>query len=257
MAFSRLCAPRRRISSAGSGSSPNSMRRAAARHLHPGRHDRHLLRRLVREHAQLRLAVGLEAAVTVEVVLGHVQQQRGVGGERLRVLGLEARHLADDRGRLVHLAHQRRERRSDVPGERHRQVRLAPDRSQQLRGRGLAVRARDRHERGSAAAARPARARRAPAAPRSRAATITGASFGTPGLFTTQATRSSSSTPSTPRCASRSPGTSGLPESVPITSPWRASMRAAAIPERASPTTRYGPSGRGGLTGLGSTPGRA
>ena len=30
-----------------------------------------------------------------------------------------------------------------------------------------------------------------------------------------------------------------------------------AIPERASPTTRYGPSGMGGLTGLGSTPGRA
>ena len=35
--------------------------------------------------------------------------------------------------------------------------------------------------------------------PRSRAAAITGASFGTPGLLTTVDTRSSSSTPSTPR----------------------------------------------------------
>ena len=35
--------------------------------------------------------------------------------------------------------------------------------------------------------------------PRSRAAAITGASFGTPGLFTTTAAPSSSSTPSTPR----------------------------------------------------------
>ncbi len=85
--------------------------------------------------------------------------------------------------------------------------------------------------------------------PRSLAATITGASFGTPGLFTTQATRSSSSTPSTPRCASSPSGTSGRPVSVPITRPCASSMRAAATPDRASPTTRNGPAGSGGLKG--------
>ena len=84
--------------------------------------------------------------------------------------------------------------------------------------------------------------------PRSRAAAITGASFGTPGLLTTQATPSSSSTPSTPRCASSPAGTSGRPESVPITRPCASSTRAAAAPDRASPTTRKGPAGSGGLT---------
>jgi hypothetical protein len=92
--------------------------------------------------------------------------------------------------------------------------------------------------------------------PRSRAAAITDASFGTPGLFTTQATPPSSSTPSVPRWASTSSGTSGVPESTATTSPCALSMRTAAVPDRASPTTRYGPSGSGGLT-PGSRPGRA
>ena len=83
--------------------------------------------------------------------------------------------------------------------------------------------------------------------PRSRAAATTGASRGTPGLLTTVPTRSSSSTPVAPRCNS-TPGRSisGRPESTPITSPCAASIRAA--PDRASPTTRYGPGGSGGLT---------
>ena len=83
--------------------------------------------------------------------------------------------------------------------------------------------------------------------PRSRAATITGASFGTPGLLTTHPTPSSSSTPSTPRCASMSAGISGVPESTATTSPCCRSILTAAVPDRASPTTRYGPSGSGGL----------
>ena len=74
--------------------------------------------------------------------------------------------------------------------------------------------------------------------PSSRARAITGASLGTPGLFTTQAARSSRSRPSLSRCASRSAGTSGLPLSTASTSPCAASMRAAATPERASPTIR-------------------
>ena len=81
--------------------------------------------------------------------------------------------------------------------------------------------------------------------PRSRAATITGASFGTPGLFTTQATRSSSSTPSTPRCASMSPGTSGLPESVPITSPCRGEHARGRDPGACEPDDQVRPLGEG------------
>ncbi len=55
--------------------------------------------------------------------------------------------------------------------------------------------------------------------PSSRARAITGASFGTPGLLTTHAARSSSSRPSLSSTASRSPGTSGRPLSTPSTSP--------------------------------------
>jgi hypothetical protein len=36
---------------------------------------------------------------------------------------------------------------------------------------------------------------------------------------------------------------------VPITRPWPSSMRAAATPDRANPTTRNGPAGSGGLKG--------
>ena len=84
--------------------------------------------------------------------------------------------------------------------------------------------------------------------PRARAAWISGASWGTPGLFTTSPARSSKPTPSLSSSASRSSGSSGRPESQASTSPCARSIRAAAIPERASPTTRYGPSGRTGLT---------
>ena len=39
-----------------------------------------------------------------------------------------------------------------------------------------------------------------------------------------------------------SAGTSGVPESTATTSPCGRSIRTAAVPDRASPTTRYGPS---------------
>ncbi len=77
--------------------------------------------------------------------------------------------------------------------------------------------------------------------PRSRAATITGASFGTPGLFTTVCARSSRSSPSERRRTSTPSSASapaGSAKSQPITSPCSRSMSAAATPERASPTTR-------------------
>ena len=115
----------------------------------------------------------------------------------------------------------------------------AVDRAEQLDRRGLAVRAGHGDELVRAAAARRARARRRTSMPRSRAAAITGASRGTPGLFTTVRTRSSSSTPSVPRCdldARRRLGRGR--RRTPITSPCSRSMRAAAAPERARPTTR-------------------
>ena len=79
--------------------------------------------------------------------------------------------------------------------------------------------------------------------PRSRAAAITGASFGTPGLFTTTAAPSSSSTPSTPRWASMSSGTSGVPESTATTSPCSRSMRTAAVPGPRQPHHEVRPVG--------------
>src|SRR5436190_220953 len=88
--------------------------------------------------------------------------------------------------------------------------------------------------------------------PRSRASRITAALSGTPGLLTTQRTRSRSPTPSpsrwisTPR-ASNPSAPFGAPESDPITfSPIARSIRAEAWPERARPATRNGPSGSGG-----------
>src|SRR5262249_16890235 len=86
---------------------------------------------------------------------------------------------------------------------------------------------------------------------------ITGASRGTPGLLTTVRTPSGSAKPSASKKIStptpRSPATpSGCPESTPTTSsPRPASIRATACPERANPTTRHGPSGRGGRAFLG------
>src|SRR5256885_5836454 len=87
--------------------------------------------------------------------------------------------------------------------------------------------------------------------PRSRAAAITGASRGTPGLLTPAPARSSSSSPSAPRRTGK-PGVSisGRPASTPATSSPRAtSARPAASPERASPTTSHGPGGSGGRGG--------
>ena len=92
-----------------------------------------------------------------------------------------------------------------------------------------------------------------------RTAAITGASRGTPGLLTTVRVPSSCANPSVSRktstpAPSRPATPSGCPESTARTvSPRPASNRAAACPERASPTTRNGPRGRGGRTSLAGT----
>src|SRR3954447_7531910 len=99
--------------------------------------------------------------------------------------------------------------------------------------------------------------------PRRRAAATTAASAGTPGDLIIAAVWSSSSTPSVAR---RTPGrsTGGRPASTPIaSSPSARSVLSAETPERARPTTRYGPPGRGGrgvirawgaVRGVGSVP---
>src|SRR4051812_4686958 len=72
--------------------------------------------------------------------------------------------------------------------------------------------------------------------PRSRACAITGASAGTPGDLTTPGACSSSASPSLPSL-----------ESAPSArSPRARRTCSAASPERARPTTRYGPPGSGG-----------
>ena len=85
--------------------------------------------------------------------------------------------------------------------------------------------------------------------PRARAAAISGPRRGTPGLLTTQRpvergiARRDQLDPGGRQLAPRA----GRRRSTPITrSPRAASASAAAVPERASPTTRYGPPGSGG-----------
>ena len=96
----------------------NSTRRAA-----PGtgaeaaRHHRDVVRPLVLEDPQLRVAVGLEAAVAVEVVGLEVEQHGDARTERLDVLELERRELADDPGGRVAGADEADERSADVAGD--------------------------------------------------------------------------------------------------------------------------------------------
>ena len=94
------------------------------------------------EDAQLRVAVGVERPVTVEVVGLEVEQHRDVAGQLVHVLELERRQLADD---PLHRL-ERRQRRADVA--RHRDVasRGTEDRAEQLGRRGLAVRPGDADE---------------------------------------------------------------------------------------------------------------
>ena len=121
--------------------------RSAAGRREPGRHHGERLRRLGGEDPQLRVAVGLEAAVAVEVVGCEVEQHGGVRRELERVLELERRGLEHDHGRVVERAGQRRQRRADVPRHGDGHARLAVDLADQLRRRRLPVRTGDRDHR--------------------------------------------------------------------------------------------------------------
>src|SRR5262249_58028833 len=89
------------------------------------------------EDAQLRVAIGLERAVAVEVVGLEVEEHRDVTYERLDILELERRELAND---PVHAA-DGGERRADVPGNGDVATRRPEDRAEQLGRPRLAVRA--------------------------------------------------------------------------------------------------------------------
>ena len=234
--------------------------RAAEAHVRARRLTANPMRRqvvlgLVREDAQLGVAVGLEACrggrggprVTFS-------SSAHVGRERRRVLELEARRLADHRR-----APGRCSPTSDasgvptLPATATGTPACASDRAEQLDRGGLAVGAGDRDERGSAAAARPARARRAPAgrarAPRRSRAPRSARPGSSPRSPRALEQVEPVARRGAPRAVAR--GTVGLGRSR-RRSPRRASrsMRAAATPERASPTTRYGPREGAAAAGL-------
>ena len=89
------------------------------------RRDRHVVVALVDEHAQLGRDVVLVAGVPVEVVGAQVQQDRGLGRERQRVLELKRGRLTDHRDVRREASDQRRCRRPHVARDRDRPARLA------------------------------------------------------------------------------------------------------------------------------------
>ncbi len=150
--------------------------------------------------------------------------------------------------------------RADVPGDGDAALPPPARRGRATRRRSSCRSCRSPRRSGSEASASPVRAPRSRSFPLPGRLATTAASCGTPGLLITAFTRSRSSVPSpsrlssTPRSASLL-ASGGFPESVPYTRSPRASRAsAAAIPERASPTTRKGPSGSGGRSVGGDMP---
>ena len=94
------------------------MRRARPRNgPEPPRHDRVVARGLVLEDAQLRVGIGLERAVAVEMIRLEIEQHRDAAVERADVLELERRELADDPRVVGHVADETREWAADVAGD--------------------------------------------------------------------------------------------------------------------------------------------
>ena len=187
------------------------------------RHHGDVVRGLVLEDPQLRVAVPLEASVPVEVIGLEVQENRDPGPKGLDVLELEARQLADDALGLPHLAFELAQRPPDVSGRRR-----AEDRPQQLRGGRLPVRAGDADD-------RPLQVARGELdlAPHRDAALAClddeRVSPGTPGLLT------STSTPSSNASSVSFPS---VRSAATTSTPFASSSAFAAWPERARPSTR-------------------
>ena len=135
-AFSRLWRP----GMSGSAGSASSAENSIPSMPEAARHD---LRARALEDAELRVAVGLEGAVPVEVVGLEVEEDGDVAGERVDVLELEARELADDPGVRRRDLRRRRQRPADVAGDLDGPAGGAEDRAEQLGRRRLAVRPRD------------------------------------------------------------------------------------------------------------------
>ena len=104
----------------------------------PPRHD---LRACALEDAQLRVAICLERSVPVEVVGLEVEEDGDVARERVHVLELEARELADDRRAGPDPLCDVGERAADVARDLGVLPVGAQDRGEQLRRRRLSVRA--------------------------------------------------------------------------------------------------------------------
>ena len=282
IAFSRLWAPRSRISSSAISGSPRQTRRSSAttmsapraasasRHrrrerprgsprppsLEPGGRDRDRVRRLVGEDPQLRVAVRGERAVAVEVVGREVEQHGGVRRERDRVLELERRRLADHDGGGV----ERARPASSAPCRRCPRPRRGSPASRWIwptssRRRRLAVGAGDRdHVVGQQPPAELELAEHDDAALARRAhdrRLLRHAGALDERAARRRAARRRRSTRARrrrPPRARRSRAASTAPAVAPGRPPRRAraAPAPAARPERARPTTRNGPGGSGG-----------
>src|SRR5207302_7357683 len=101
---------------------------AAGDYVEAARNDRDVRLGLVLEDAQLRVAIGVIRAVTIEVVRLQVQQDGDARPETVDVLELEARELAHDprvaRNRVV----ESRQRAADVADNLYGSLRGAEDR---------------------------------------------------------------------------------------------------------------------------------
>ena len=109
--------------------------------------DRRVALALALEDPQLGGRVGLERAMTVEVVGRDVEQHGHVGAKLLDALELEARELAHDRPPRLDAARQRRERVADVAGAGAGHAAALEHGGSQQRGRGLAVGSGDADDR--------------------------------------------------------------------------------------------------------------
>ena len=184
--------------------------------------------------------------MAVEVVGGEVEEDRALGREGDAVLELEAGGLADHRGVRVDLAGERGERRADVAGDRDRLAGGPVEVAEQLGGGRLAVGPGDGEEavgdrppgqleladhvdpalqRGRDHRRLPGHARALDDGPRP--------------IQLSQSIRIQDDFDACPRKPCRPLGMAGIDR--PHASPRAASSRAAALPERARPTTRKGP----------------
>ena len=94
------------------------------------RNDRDVGLGLVLEDPQLRVPVGVEGLMAVEVVRLEIEQHGNAGTEAVHVLELEARQLADDPGVLLQRSVEARQGPADIAGDCYRCARGAEHRTE-------------------------------------------------------------------------------------------------------------------------------